>query len=83
MNIDRAKYEALMATIDDPEMIKNGEQLVKTAIEMSSSTALPFREVFYALLDATTHQMAARYTMPTISILGRIRLWWLNTKCTP
>lgn len=46
------KYDALCAGIENKELIENAEKLVKTAIEISATSAISFHECFHALLRA-------------------------------
>lgn len=51
MNEWEAKYRALLAGIEDQELIDNAEKLVEVAIKMSTSSILPFEAALYSLLQ--------------------------------
>lgn len=50
MNEWEAKYKALAAGIDDPELIANAEKLVRAAITLSQTSVMPFGPTFEAML---------------------------------
>lgn len=50
MNEWEAKYQALLAGIDNPEYIKNAEKLVQSAIDLSATSGQPFESTFWAML---------------------------------
>lgn len=52
MNVWEAKYKALLAGIEDEELIKNAEKLVSLAINMSNTSNKSFNECFSGLLVA-------------------------------
>lgn len=52
MNVWEAKYKALLAGIEDEELIKNAEKLVSLAINMSNTSNKSFDECLSGLLVA-------------------------------
>ena len=45
-----AKYNALLAGISDTSLIDNAEKLVDIAVNVSSSSVLPFDQIFWSLM---------------------------------
>ena len=56
MNELKAKLEALLLGIKDPQMIDNAEQLVKAAVDISTASAVSFGDVFEALYEMVQMQ---------------------------